>query len=118
MVADDNGGGQCQHAKLGSRLQWRRMKEGGERQQRQWSGDDGCGGGRRRQRTTTAKMVSDSCGRQRHARLDGGLRQGMTRAGGERRQRQQSGNDGCDGSTWQWPMTMVAVGDDSDGGGR
>ncbi len=45
-VADDDGGGRKQHARLGDGLQWRRMREGGERWRRQQSGDDGCGGGR------------------------------------------------------------------------
>jgi hypothetical protein len=63
-----------------------------------------------------AKADNDSCGRQQHARLGGGLRQGRKRVGGKRRQRQQSGNYGCGGGTWQRRTTMVAVGDDGDGG--
>jgi hypothetical protein len=65
---------------------------------------------------TMAKADDDSCGRQQHARLGGGLRKGRKRAGGKRRQRQRIGDDGCGSGTWRWQMTMAAVGDDSNGG--
>jgi hypothetical protein len=97
MVANDNGGGQQRHARLGYGLQWGRTREGGEKQRRQWSGDDGCGGGRRRQQTTMVKVDNNSGGRQWHARLGGGLRRGRMRVGSKRRRRQWSGNDGCGG---------------------
>ncbi len=115
-MADGDGGGWQQYARLGGGLRWRRMREGGEIQQRERSGDDGCGGGRWRRQTTMAKEDNDSCGRQQHARLGGGLRQGRKRAGGKRRQRQRSGDDGCGGGTWQRRTTMVAVDKGGDGG--
>ncbi len=80
------------------------------------SGDDGCGGERRRRQMTIAKADNDSCGRQQHARLGGRLRQGRKRAGSKRRQRQQSGNDGCGGGTWRRRIMMAAVGNDGNGG--
>jgi hypothetical protein len=64
---------------------------------------------------TTAKADVDSCVRQQHARLGGGLRQGRKSVGGMRRQRQRSGNDGCSGVTcWRRTM-MVAVGNNVGG---
>ncbi len=62
-----------------------------------------------------AKANNNCCGRQQHARLGSRLRQGRKRVGGKRRQRQQSGNDGCGGGTWRQQTTMAAVGDDGDG---
>ncbi len=57
MVADEDGGRQQQHVRLGGGLQWGRMREGIERQRKQRSGDAGCGGGRQRWRTTTARRT-------------------------------------------------------------
>jgi hypothetical protein len=59
-------------------------------------------------------VTDDNC--KGHARSGGGLRQGRKRAGGERRQRQQSGDDGCGSGTWRRRTMMVAVGDDGDDG--
>jgi hypothetical protein len=63
-----------------------------------------------------AKADNDSCGRQQHVRLGGRLRQGRKRAGGKRRQRQRSGNDGCGGRTWRRQTKMAAVGNNGNGG--
>jgi hypothetical protein len=43
--------------KIGRWLQWGRTRVGGERQQRQGSGDDGCGGGRWQRRMTMARQT-------------------------------------------------------------
>jgi hypothetical protein len=45
----------------------------------------------------TAKAENDSGERQQHARLGGGLQWGMKRAGGKRRWKQRSGDDGYSG---------------------
>jgi hypothetical protein len=45
---------------IGGGLRWGRTRAGGERRQRQWSGDDGCnGGGQQQQRQTTTAADSN-----------------------------------------------------------
>ncbi len=61
--------------------------------------------------TTAAVMVSG--GQQRHASSGGGLQWGRD-DGDERRLRQLSGNDGCDGGR-PWRQTMTATPDDNGG---
>ncbi len=71
----------------------------------------------------TVKADNNSGGRQRHARLGGGLQRGWTRAGGKRWRRHgvammaavtDHGGGGCQ----QWRMTTTAIADEDSGGGR
>ncbi len=64
----------------------------------------------------TTVADDDSCGRQGHTRLGGGLQWGRMRVGGERQQRQQSGDDGCGGGRRQQRVTTAKA--DNDSGGR
>ncbi len=102
-VVDVEGGGRQQHARLGGRLRWGWMREGGEKWQRQRIGDDGCGSGRRRRQTTTARADNDRNGSQSHGRLGG-------RLDGEGQK--QAAREGGDSGVAM--MTMAA----EDGGGR
>ncbi len=78
------------------------------------------GGGYRQQSTKRGSGRDNSCGdgwcgRQRHARLGGGLQWGRD-VGGKKRRRQLSGNDGCDGGRPRRRTTTAIA--DNDGGGR
>ncbi len=66
------------------------------------------------------KADNDSGGKQRHARLGGGLQRGQTRPGGKRRWRHkvammaEEAEDGGGGQQW-WRKTTMVKADDNNG---